>query len=122
MVPLGEDQVLSKQLQHHTLLAVKVTHEAAECWFSWSLLARVTLGWFRVCSSVLAFWGISNCSCSVLGPSRLPYTLGDRIRPGKAKNRSRMMLFSSFLLHLMRFKTKAQIRNSRLSLFGEFSD
>ena len=79
-------------------------------------------GGFRVCSSVLAFLGISNCSCSVLGPSRLPYRLGDRIRPGKAKNRSRMMLFSSFLLHLMRFKTKAQIRNSRLSLFGEFSD
>ena len=30
MVPLREDQVLSKQLQHHALLAVKITHEA-EC-------------------------------------------------------------------------------------------
>ena len=30
MVPLGENQVLSKQLQHYTLLAVKITHEA-EC-------------------------------------------------------------------------------------------
>ena len=28
MVPLDEDQVLSKQLQHHALLAVKITHEA----------------------------------------------------------------------------------------------
>ena len=28
MVPLGEDQVLSEQLQHYALLAVKVTHEA----------------------------------------------------------------------------------------------
>ena len=28
MVPPREDQVLSKQLQHHTLLAVKITHEA----------------------------------------------------------------------------------------------
>ena len=28
VVPLRENQVLSKQLQHHALLAVKVTHEA----------------------------------------------------------------------------------------------
>ena len=28
MVPFGKDQVLSKQLQHNALLAVKITHEA----------------------------------------------------------------------------------------------
>ena len=28
VVPLREDEVLSKQLQHHALLAVKITHEA----------------------------------------------------------------------------------------------